>query len=63
MDALDVIRRQCRALQVTIGHLGRARVLLQDMEHESLTEVETLMARLQNESAEALAMMQRKVMR
>lgn len=60
MDAADVVRRQIRGLQAAIGHLGHARILLEDMEHPSLGDVECLMARLQGECATAVREMQRR---
>lgn len=60
MDAADVVRRQIRSLQSIIGHLGHARILLEDMEHPSLGDIETLMQRLQGECAVAVQEMQRR---
>lgn len=60
MDAADVVRQQVLGLQAVIGHLGHARILLEDMEHPSLGDIETLMQRLQGESATATQEMQRR---
>ena len=55
MDAIDIIRRQQRNIQVCISHMVAAQAGLKFLHHEAANELDAIIRRLENECVGMIA--------